>query len=541
MFLDVTVRVLSADGKCNVSKHRASHMSKEPTVSGSQSCGSYCKPAFLAATLAASMLFCLPAHAFNLGNLATLSALGEPLRLEFEVLDLSPTDAESLQVTLASPQSYATRGLGYGQSLDGLRMVLMRNATGKLVIRVEGQRPAAEPFVDLLLNITWASGATTRAVSIMLAPGPAPDTTTASAPSTSVAAGPLNEALKASSATEPSSTATTPVPSGQGTIVVQPGDTAGELALRELTPGVSQNQYLLALAKVNPSAFVEGNVNRLRAGASISLPTLAQAQATSAPEARQIIAAQWQEFQAFRQQTATSRPATAPERPVAEARGKIESLRSSPDTSTPSDKLTLSKPTAQGDGKADQALLNERQASDADTRLKELDRTVKELNQLQTKTGSADPASPSGDTAGPSTDSSTAASLAPAADLPAPQPAPGTSLVAQLADHPAVLPAAGGLLGLALAWLGLRLRRKTTAQGDEIATETGPELESLDDAVRLQAQPLSEPASKSRLQREHSPHNEVDMKLDLDLELDLDDETGRSRDAQARVKEASSQ
>lgn len=495
-------------------------MGKEPTASGAQTCGSYFKPAFLAATLAASMLFCMSAHAFNLGNLAALSAVGEPLRLEFEVLDLSPTEAESLQVTLASPQSYASRGLGYEQSLDGLRLMLMRNAAGKLVIRMEGQRPAVEPFVDLLLNITWASGATTRSVSVMLAPTPGPASsqalagTTASAPSTSLPAGPLNEVSKTSSMADP--TAPTPAPSGQGAVVVQPGDTAGELALRERPPEVSQSQYLLALAQINPSAFVEGNVNRLRAGATLSLPTPAQAQTTAAPDAQRLIAAQWQEFQTIRQQLATSRPASAPEQPTAEIKGKVESLRSSPDTSTPSDKLTLSTVIAQGDGKADQALLNERQASEADARLKELDRTMKELSQLQAQTGSDSAAPPSGTTAGLGASSQADASLAPAADLPAPQPTPGASLVEQLADHPAVLPAAGGLLGLALAWLGLRLRRKTAVQGDEI-----------------------EPASKSQLQREPSPHDEADVRLDL--ELDLDDEQDRSSRAQARTKEASTQ
>ncbi len=518
------------------------------------------RAAALLTALAASVLMTMPAHAFNLGQLTTFSALGEPLRLEFEVLDLRPADVDSFKVNIASPENYASRGLGYDSALEGLSLALVKTDNGRLVIRIEGKRPSAEPFVDLLLNISWASGATTRSVSVLLAPAPgtglavelprakaSPEVlaaATADAPSAPVLAGPSSETPKPSGMAGPSPAVpvfapSAPVmpPSAPGAVVVQPGDTAGALAARELPPGVSQSQYLLALAQVNPSAFIEGNVNRLQAGATLSLPTPAQAQATSALQAQQIITTQWQEFQAFRQQLATSSPTSAPERPVAEAKGKLESPRSSPDTSAPSDKLTLSKPTAQGDAKADQALLNERQANEADARLKELSRTMKELNQLKAQAGGAGAAPPSGTAAGSgpssSSNSPTDAGLVPAADLPAPQPAPGASLIAQLADHPAVLPAAGGLLGLALAWLGLRLRRKTAEQDDETDARAVPLHEPLDDAVRLQAEPLPQP------EPEPSRPNEADLKLDLDLDLDLDDEPKRGTPAQRRAKEIS--
>ncbi len=489
----------------------------------------------------------------------TLSVLGEPLQLEFEVLDLSPADVDSLKVALASAQSYASRGLGYDSALEGLRLGLIKSANGRWVIRIEGQRPTAEPFVDLLLDITWASGATTRAMSVLLAtpPGTSGPTTARDLPNVPAASAGLEAGISSSaSATSPASpigpdavqttlaaksTAVSqavpepdratqyaekpatwaPSPSLTA-IVAQPGDTAGELARRGRPAGIEQSQYLLALVQGNPAAFVEGNVNRLQAGATLKLPSAAQAQLTPAPEARQIISAQWQEFQALRQQAVANSAAKASDAPTkagTQAQGQMESPRAAA-TARPADKLTLSKPGAQDSSQADQALLNERQAKDANSRLDELNRTVKELSQLQANTDSTNPAtavSSPAPTAGPKMD---AAVLA-------------TGLVDQLAEHPGVLPVAGSLFTLVMAWLGLRFRRKAQIKTVELATsETalGKRLTPMGE----NAEPVFDLRPKSDVQTED------DRKLDLVLDLDLDDETGPANRGRA-AKEVAKQ
>lgn len=543
------------------------------------------KLAVLAATLTAGMLMSLPGHAFNLGNLSTLSALGEPLRLEFEVLDLSPAEVESFRVTLESPQSYAARGLGYGPALEGMRLGLIRNAAGRLMIRMEGQRPATESFVDLLLNISWASGSTIRSVSVLLTPPPgiaAAELPRAAAGAEPVALAPAAP-MAAAPASEPSPAAVQPnlaavpvsgseaapvqsVTSAAKSIVAKPGDTAGALAQGVRPAGVDQSQYLLALVQTNPSAFVEGNVNRLVAGAQLQLPTEAQAKVTSAREARQTIAAQWQEFQALRQQIAAKQPALAPSAsiaPGAQAQGQVDSLPGAASAPNPADKLTLSKPATVGDGRAEQALLEEREANDAKARLEELTRTATELTQLQASAGSANPAV---------TAPGTSAVIAPTGNalsgdaplstvtMPAPtsQAATGTGLVDRLADHPAVLPAAGGSLAMALAWLGWRLRRKSPPHEDELEGDfAAPALASEEAAapplppanLASGAETISMLPTRStleHLQTEAAPNKNAETELDLDLELDLDEEPAASNASSltaqtlARAKEASS-
>ncbi|WP_040435217.1 FimV/HubP family polar landmark protein, partial [Melaminivora alkalimesophila] len=93
-----------------------------------------------------------------------------------------------------------------------------------------------------------------------------------------------------------------------GEVTVRPGDTAGRIASAHRPAGVSLDQMLVAMMRANPEAFIQGNVNRLRAGAVLQMPSQADAQATPAPEARRIVAAQSRDFNEFRRRLAGAAP-----------------------------------------------------------------------------------------------------------------------------------------------------------------------------------------------------------------------------------------
>jgi len=68
---------------------------------------------------------------------------------------------------------------------------------------------------------------------------------------------------------------------------------------------------LVALLRANPDAFSGGNLNRLRAGAVLDLPSAEQAKSVSEPEAAQTVLAQSKDFNDFRRNLATSVPTAA--------------------------------------------------------------------------------------------------------------------------------------------------------------------------------------------------------------------------------------
>ncbi len=74
------------------------------------------------------------------------------------------------------------------------------------------------------------------------------------------------------------------------TLTVSPGLSASELALDQVPPGTTIAQFLLALYKLNPAAFLDGDLNRLQVKARMRLPTAEEANQVPLAQAREDIA-----------------------------------------------------------------------------------------------------------------------------------------------------------------------------------------------------------------------------------------------------------
>ena len=77
---------------------------------------------------------------------------------------------------------------------------------------------------------------------------------------------------------------------------VQPGDSLSQVAAKTQVSGISLDQMLVGLFRQNPSAFIESNMNRLRAGAVLQVPDSETLNSLSPSEARQVILAQSADF-----------------------------------------------------------------------------------------------------------------------------------------------------------------------------------------------------------------------------------------------------
>ncbi|MGZ5270974.1 MAG: FimV/HubP family polar landmark protein, partial [Ramlibacter sp.] len=188
-------------------------------------------------------------------------------------------------------------------------------------------------------------------------------------------------------ASAPATAAAPAAPKGEGKqVTAQAGDTAGKIAAANKPPTVSLDQMLVALLRSNPDAFSGGNINRLRAGAVLTLPSQEQAEAVTAGEAHQTLVVQSRDFNEFRRRLAEGLPATPTAGAERESRGRVQAQvdEKKPATATP-DKLTLSKGAVQGKSGEDR-IARDRAAQDAATRVAELNRNLSDLKGL---TGSA--------------------------------------------------------------------------------------------------------------------------------------------------------
>ena len=433
--------------------------------------------------------------ALGLGRLQVQSALGEALRAEIDVTSLTPEEASTLQVRIAAPDVYRAAGLDYQSVLTGTRAIVLQRPDGRTVLRLTSDRAVQEPFVDVILELTWASGRLVREYTLLLDPPriqPAPPAVAAApapAPAAPVVTAPVRPAAPAPApapavqAATPAVAAPAPRPpalAGGGQVTVQRGDTLSRIAARTAPPGVSLEQMLVSLYRTNPQAFIDNNMNLLKAGSVLMVPAADAASQLSRDEALQVIRAHSADFNAYRQRLAGLAPEVRREEPARTATGTLQAaVEDRQPAATASSRLELSQGAVQPSSpEARASRAAEQQATSA--RVAELSRNVAELEKLESAARSDAAASAAPQAAGttPAAEAAPSAPAAPAVIVPAAPPAPPIAaappppapaaepdVVTSLLDNPMVLPGAGALVALLLG-LGIYRMRRSKGQAE---------------------------------------------------------------------------
>lgn len=222
------------------------------------------------AIAAASALSSGMAHALGLGELTLKSTLNQPLVAEIELLDVKDLTAAEVVPSLASPEDFAKAGVDRQAFLNDLTFTPVLSASGKSVLRVTSSKPLSEPMVKFLVQVMWPNGRLLRDYSVLLDPSKfSPQTADAAAqpaPSQTITA-------PTTGATHPNQYTTTP------------RDTLWEIAAKARTGG-SVQQTMLAIQALNPDAFIDGNINRLKTGQVLRLPD--SVESTALPQSKAI-------------------------------------------------------------------------------------------------------------------------------------------------------------------------------------------------------------------------------------------------------------
>ncbi len=470
--------------------------------------------ALTAVAVATACLWSTPVWALGLGRLSVQSALGETLKAEIEVTSITAEEASSLRLRVAPSEAYRAAGVEYNAALAATQVQVERRADGKTVLRLTSERAVLEPFVDVILEASWASGRLVReytmlfdppgsrvaqaaaaAAAPVLSPAPAAPPTTARpvpAPaSVAVAAAPVARPPIGGAAPAQAVAATSSA--GPDQVQVRNGDTLSRIAGRTQRAGVSLDQMLVSLFRANPQAFAGDNMNRLKSGSVLSVPAAEVAGKLAPQEARQVILAQSADFEAFRRGLASGTTAVATDAPARQDRGQVQAKVDDRKAVAPApDKLTLSQPAVKPPAPSEAE-----PPKDAKTRLAELSRNVEELKKLQSTASTpaaasttpapaavpiaapvAVPSTTAEPAAAPAATPAVAAAAAPTPSaaptvaakpaVPAPAPAaPDPGFLTSLMDSALLLPGAGVLVAL-LAGLGLyRLRKRSRKPAGE--------------------------------------------------------------------------
>ena len=450
-----------------------------------------------ALTISAAAVLTLTATqtlALGLGRLAVQSSLGEVLRAEIDVTSMTSEEAANLRVRIAPPESYRAAGVDYNAVLPGTQAVLSRRADGRPFLRLTSDRAVQEPFVDVILELTWSSGRLVREYTLLfdppntrntaaalpvpvpaaLSPMPAAAQTSVGTPAAVVAAAAVTATA---TATAPAAAPAKPAPASALTPLakaptaavqlggeakrmpndsadeykVRAGDSLSRIATQTQRPGVSLEQMLVSLYRGNPQAFMDNNMNRLKSGVVLAVPSADSVKGVTQTEAKQIIQAQSVDFGAYRQRLASGVPEAKVEASARQATGKVQStVEDKKVAAEPApDKLTLSKGAAAAKASAtEEKISKDKETKDAADRVAELSRNVEALKKISAAS-SASAASAAALAAAKAATTVAAGPAAPAASAPAvgisvPVPAiapPPAQVVAALPTATSVTPA----------------------------------------------------------------------------------------------------
>ena len=573
------------------------------------------------------------AHAASLGKLTVLSSLGQPLRAEIELTSVAQDELGSLVPKLASADAFRRANIDLHPALFSLRFAVEQRGN-RPVVKITSTQPINEPYVDMLLELGGNKNRLVREYTFLLDPPemrsarPAqvapitrplppvarqiesiPEPVAQSAPPPSQALPPpatepvpqaAPQAIRETAApaqAKPVRTASEPKADAYGSdeYKVKKGDSLAKIANQYRASGVSLDQMLVALYRANPDAFINKNMNRLRAGQILSVPEADTAKSVGQSEAKGVVVAQAADFNSYRNKLA-GQVATAEAKKSDDVKqiagGKITTRiqEESAASAESKDKLKLSKSGATtlsaGSDKAgastEELIAKDKAIADANTRVKELEKNVSELQKIleiknkdlaeQQKQATAAatpaavippvaapaPAAPVAETPpaltlpAPATESAPAPSVepvvppAPVAEVkPAPKkpvvvvpPPPEPSFLDDLMGNAMFLPGAAALLAL-LAGLGIyssRRRKQTKSFEDSIISDSSLKSNSLFGSTGGQSVDTNNSVFNSNFVPSASQldTNEVDPIAEADVYIAY----GRDAQAEEILKEA---
>jgi len=196
-------------------------------------------------------------YALTLGQAHVRSFLGQHLDAEVDLIGLTPGQHEDLRLRIANDRHFDRLGIAYTQFLTTLTFDVVQT-DGRWVVRMRSTRPVNEPFIDFPLQMTWPGGQLIKQYTLLLDPP------------RRIQSAQVERTRQSKPTKAPVRSPATAASSSYGP--VQSGETLWPIAQKLKPRGITTRQMAMALLRANPQAFIDGNINKLRAGVSLEIP-----------------------------------------------------------------------------------------------------------------------------------------------------------------------------------------------------------------------------------------------------------------------------
>ncbi|QOR39269.1 tetratricopeptide repeat protein [Billgrantia diversa] len=237
------------------------------------------------------------ALALGVGEADVRSSLNTPLRAVIPLTDTAGLDPDLLRVSVAEAREFDSAGLVRTPLAASVKTdVAVRQ--GQWVVTLSSVRAVREPWMDLLLRFDWPSGRQLREITLLLDPpdyDSMPALVSGSNHQPEPSSRPSAEERPIAPEVAGARAAAAPMVGqvqGENDAWVGSGDTLWSVAGR-LRPdnSISMDQMMVALVEANPDVFPSGNINAMRAGHSLDVPSRDAIAARSVDEASRIVQA----------------------------------------------------------------------------------------------------------------------------------------------------------------------------------------------------------------------------------------------------------
>lgn len=228
------------------------------------------------------------AAALGVGEYELNSYLNQPLDMEVSLHEVGDLTAEEILVNLAPQTEFDAAGVDRTYFLNRLEFAVEVTSKDKAVLHITTDQPVREPYLNFLVEFLWPTGRLMREYTVLLDPPSFAETTTTTAPVITRAPQPVSRTPAPSPAPAPASRAPAPAsapvalsptspPAASGprkTYTVKSSDTMWQIALNNRPANsVSVQQMLVAIQEMNPDAFINNNVNLVREGTVLRIPS----------------------------------------------------------------------------------------------------------------------------------------------------------------------------------------------------------------------------------------------------------------------------
>ena len=257
----------------------------------------------------AAALAPLNVQSLGLGEIQSKSYLNQTLDADIELLSVDPDELDGIKASIASVEDFKRAGIDRPFVLNSVQFEPVRLPNGKVVIRAFSKDPIREPFLNFLVEVNWPKGRLLREYTVLLDPPvtlprrPRPVAAPVASARPAVArARPAvaraRPAVARAPSPEPTRQVAVSAPAVPGEYgPIQPKATLWSIAKGLQVEGATVEQVMMALLAQNPDAFIDGNINRLKAGEFLRVPGQEAAQELSRQQAREEFLQQLDDWQ----------------------------------------------------------------------------------------------------------------------------------------------------------------------------------------------------------------------------------------------------